>query len=120
LTLSLVTITCTDEDGTLGGLSGTVQFTPSSTIQVESVPAVIADVPVQAEITNGQLLGLDGQAVQLLPTDTANVTIENGDGFWFWTVCVTINGPDGPLPPDTWRFQLPSSPTSVDLYSTRG
>jgi len=111
--LSYVQITGTFEDGTGSPLTGTVTFTPSATVYAGGVPVLAPDVPIRALINAGQLGNLAGGTLQLLATNNAGLTIEGLTGFWFWTVQVTLGGQIQ----DPWSFFLPSSPSTVDLYS---
>src|SRR5207248_8154680 len=77
------------------------------------VPVAIAGVPEQAQITGGQLLGLDGQPFRLPPTDTPGI-VEGQTGFWTWRADPVING----IAQEGWSFFLPSTPSTVDLYAT--
>lgn len=117
--LAYVTVTGTWADGSGGSsVSGTVCFTPTATVYAAGQPVVIPDLPVQALITGGQLQALDGSQVRLLATDNAGLTVEALTPGWEWSVKVEVSSGDATAE-DSWWFALPSSPGTVDLYSTR-
>src|ERR1700722_18691906 len=113
MTLTYVTVTGSFDDGSGSPLEGLVTFTPNQAVYASGVPLVTPDVPVQAQITGGQLQGLNGSPVRLLATDNDGLTFLSLTGFFYWTVSVALNNQE----PQEWSFGLPSSPDSVDLYS---
>lgn len=118
MTISYVTVTGSFDDGSGAPVGGTAAFTPSATVYASSGPLVFPELPVQALISGGQLQALDGSQVKLLATDN-EVTVEgqHAPGFT-WTVDLTVSAGNGTVT-DSWEFTLPSSPDTVDLYSTR-
>jgi hypothetical protein len=118
--LAYVTITGAWSDGSGSGdtVSGSVVFTPTATVYAAGQPLVIAEVPVQALIADGQLQALDGSPLQLLATDNAGLSVEGPDPAWLWCVKVEVTAGGGTAE-DSWEFELPSSPDTVDLYGTR-
>jgi len=111
LALNYVTITGTFDDGTGSPLSGSATFTPSTTVYAAGVPVAIEGSPVTAQIANGILLAGGGGALKLLATDNTGLTFESLTGFFYWTVSLSFGTGQ------TWSFFLPSSPSTVDLYS---
>jgi len=107
VSLNFVTITGTFDDGSGNPVSGEVVFTPSVTVYAAGVPVVYPDVPVTVPISGGNL-----GTVHLLATDNGGLTIEGLTGFFYWSVTVTISGVS-----QGWSFFLPSSPSTVDLFS---
>lgn len=106
--LSYVTITGTFDDGAGNPVGGHVTFTPSQAVHAGGIPLVTVDSPITVQVTNG-VLG----TVRLLATDQAGLSYTGLTGFFFWTVAAVIDGVAVP----EWSFFLPSSPSSVDLYS---
>lgn len=117
MTAAYVTVTGPFDDGSGSPVNGTATFTPTATVFLASGPVVFADVPVQALIANGQLTAVNGTPLQLLATDNT-VTVEGPSPTWRWQVTVELTAA-GSTVTDSWEFALPSSPPSVNLYSTR-
>jgi hypothetical protein len=115
--LNYVTVEGGFDDGSGSPIDGTATFTPSANVFVESGPVAFASVAVQALITSGQLQALDGSPLQLLATDN-DVVIEGPSPEWLWTVALEL-GSGASVVTDSWQFALPSSPATVQLYSTR-
>ena len=108
MSLNYVTITETFDDGSGTPLAGYVTFTPSESVYASGIPLVSADNPVTVDITAGALA-----SVHLLATDNPGLSYEGLTGFFYWTAQVVIGG----ITQEPWSFFLPSSPTTVDLYS---
>lgn len=115
--LTYIAITGDFVDGSDQALDGTVTFTPSEIVYASGVPVTSPNTPIQAQITNGQLRLANGGTVQLLAQGNTGLSLEGPTGFWFWTVSLQYTG--SVQVTDGWSFQLATSPTSVDLYSTR-
>jgi hypothetical protein len=81
VSLAYVTLTELAEDGSAANLSGTAVFTPSATVYSSAVPVLIPDVPVQAQVINGQLKNASGGALTLLATDNAGLSVQGLSGF---------------------------------------
>lgn len=113
--LAYVTLTGDFIDGSGNPASGTVTLTASQTGYASGVPAVSGDSPIVAQIVAGQLLALGGGPLQVLATDNT-LTLDGPTGWWAWTAAPVINGVTEP----PWSFFLPSSPSSVPLWATRG
>jgi hypothetical protein len=112
--LSYTQIVETFDDGTGSPIaSGTAQFTVNTTIYASGVPILQPDVPIQAQIINGQLRSASGGVLQLLDLASTGLTMISQTGFWFWSVAITVGGQV--LEP--WSFFLEHSGTPVDLYS---
>lgn len=116
MALSYVTITASVADGSNTALTGTITFTPSETLFASGIPIITPANPVEAQIVGGQLQSSSGGTLQLLATDNSGITLQGRTGFWFWTVAISITS-GGATTTDGWDFYLPSSPSSVDLYS---
>jgi hypothetical protein len=111
--LNYVTITGEFADGQDNPLSGSATFCPNVTVYASGVPLLQPDVPVQAQITDGQLTNLSGEPLTLLTTDNSSIEYQGQTGFFFWTVQVVISGQTL----DPWSFFLPHEPSTVDLWS---
>jgi parallel beta-helix repeat protein len=111
--LSYVTITGTFDDGAGSPLSGTVTFTPNTTVYASGIPVLQPGVPVEAQIVAGELFGPSGGPLTLLATDNSGLSYEGNTGFFFWSVQVTI----GTQALGPWEFFLPHEPDVVDLWS---
>jgi hypothetical protein len=111
--LAYTEITGTFNDGSGTPLTGTVTFTPSQTVYSSGVPVAMAGIPVQCDVISGQLQSQAGNPVQLLATDNSGLAVESLTGWWFWTVALDVQNAAEP----GWSFFLPSSPSSVELYS---
>lgn len=116
MTLQYVTITSLTEDASAANLNGTVTITPSATVYSSGIPVLVVDSPIQAQVIGGQLKTASGAPLTLLATDNTGLVIEGQSGFWFYTVAPVLGG----QVLDSWVFQLPSSPSSRDLYSLSG
>ena len=116
MSLSFVTLSESLDDGSDTPIpSGVVTFTPTVTAYYGGGPAVLAGVPVQAQIVNGSLVAVGGGQVRLLASDNTGLTFEGRTGFLLWTVSIQIGSET-----DGWMFYLPSSPSSTDLYALAG
>jgi hypothetical protein len=114
MSLSYTQIVETFDDGTGSPIaSGTAQFTVNTTIYASGVPILQPDVPIVAQIINGQLRSVSGGVLQLLDLASTSLSMIGQTGFWFWTVAITAGGQV--LEP--WSFFLEHSSTPVDLYS---
>lgn len=111
--VNYVTITEVTSDGSGTSLNGTAVFVPSATVYVPGAPALFPNVPVLAEIVNGQLLSTAGGPLKLLATDNTGLTFVGLSSWFYWTVTLVIGGQTQP----SWYFDLPSSPTTRDLFS---
>jgi hypothetical protein len=116
--LSYVTFTEQADDGSGAQLDAAVTFTPTQTVY-DSAGPVFAAVPVQAQIVGGQLSLLNNQPVTLLANDNSGLAVQGRTGFWLWEVEIGWDTPAGPVK-DGWSFFLPSTPSTVDLFSTAG
>lgn len=108
MSLTYVTVTGTFDDGSGNALNGSATFTPSETVYASGIPVVSASNPVSFQIANGVLTG-----ARLLATDNTGLSFEGLTGFFYWTVQVTLTGAQQA----PWSFFLPSSPSTVDLYT---
>lgn len=114
--LAYVTLTGDFVDGSGNPATGTVTLQASQTGYASGVPVVSGDSPIVAQIVAGQLLAQGGGPLRVLPTDTADLTLDGPTGWWAWTASPVING----VAEVPWSFFLPSTPSSVPLWSTRG
>ena len=113
MSLQFVTITGNFTGGNNVPLSGTVTFTASQAVYAAGIPVATPDVPIVAQVIAGQLLSAHGGPLRLLATDNDGVTFLTLSGFFYWSVQVTVGGVAQPA----WSFGLPSSPSTVDLFS---
>lgn len=97
-------------------MTGTVTFTPSTTVYAAGQPLVSPASPVQCQIIGGQLKTPSGAPVQLLSQGSSGLTIEGRTGFWYWTAAIAIGG-GASAATDSFSFFLAASPATVDLYS---
>lgn len=111
--LSYVTITGQFTGGSNTPLSGTVTFTASQAVYAAGVPVATPSVPIVAQVIAGQLLSESGGPLRLLATDNDGVTFLTLTGFFWWQVEAVIGG----VTQAPWSFGLPSSPSTVDLFS---
>lgn len=119
MTLAYVTVTGSFGDGSGNPVDGEAVFTPSAVLYAPGVPAVIEAVPVTALVSGGQLEAPDGGPLRLLATDNEGLTAEGQHApGWTWAVTLTLSA-GGTVTADSWSFELPSSPGTTDLYSTR-
>lgn len=96
--------------------NGVVYFTPTQSVYFSGIPVAQVDEPITAQIVNGRLQTLNGGTVQLLATDNTGMTVTTRTGFFLWQVSIVVAG----ATPDGWMFELPSLPSSVDLYALAG
>lgn len=112
-TPTFVTITELAEDGSQATVNGTAVFSPNQSVYYSAEPLLIADVPITAQIINGQLKTLQGAPLQLLATDNTGLTFLSLTGYLEWSVQLTLGG----VEQEPWTFFLPSTPSSRDLFS---
>jgi hypothetical protein len=105
MTLSMVTLTGRYQTPTGGPETGTVTFTPATTLQSSSSTIIIQPQPVTATLD-----GTGSFSVSLLATDATGVTPTG----WTYTVSEKL-GPATAQVGRTYSIQLPQAVTPVDL-----
>jgi len=113
MALVYTTITQDFTDGSGAALSGAGWVEPSADVYSSSGALAIPGTQILIAIVAGELVLKTGAPLSLLATDQSGLKPEGMTAFWYYTISLSV-GNQVAVP---WSFQLPSSPSSVSLWS---